>query len=60
MYLTNFTMMNEKNVSSLQEYSAMGPFSNCVTPEGWGYGDFCYELLRKFRGGIGGHSSFVM
>ena len=35
----------------------MGLFNNYVTSEGWGggvwspgYGHFCYELLRKFKG----------
>ena len=28
-----------------------GLFNNYVTPEGWGYGHFCYKLLRKLRRG---------
>ena len=32
----------------------LGPFSNFVTPEGWEYGHFFYELLRKFMWARGG------
>ena len=39
-------MINDISLILYCRLSILGLLKNCATPEGWGYGTFCYELLQ--------------